>query len=211
MYKDTKRTQKNTMKSKMMSVNSLVLNNENPRIIKEAKFNKLVKSLTEFPQMLELRPVVVDEEMVVLGGNMRLRAAMHLGFKEVPVVVATGLTEEQKNEFIVKDNVSFGEWDWDMLADTWDQEALIEWGFEAYNFGASSNILNSFGDDEGVTPPSNEANAPKITDEGYVRWEIVIKEEDKKYLVSLLGNFARSENLSLGDAFMTIIKSFKHD
>jgi hypothetical protein len=210
MYKDTKRTQKNTMKSKMMSVNSLVLNNENPRIIKEAKFNKLVKSLTEFPQMLELRPVVVDEEMVVLGGNMRLRAAMHLGFKEVPVVVATGLTEEQKNEFIVKDNVSFGEWDWDMLADTWDQEALIEWGFEAYNFGASSNILNSFGD-EGVTPPSNEASAPKITDEGYVRWEIVIKEEDKKYLVSLLGNFARSENLSLGDAFMTIIKSFKHD
>jgi len=102
----------------------------NPRIIKDDKFKKLVKSIQEFPQMLELRPIVVDGNMVVLGGNMRLKACIAAGLKEVPIIVADQLTDAQKAEFIIKDNVGFGEWDWDLLANQWDVEALEDWGLE---------------------------------------------------------------------------------
>jgi ParB-like chromosome segregation protein Spo0J len=103
-------------------------NPKNPRLIKDDKFKKLVKSIQEFPQMLELRPIVVDENNIVLGGNMRLKACKEAGLKEVYIVKAEGLTEQQKDEFIVKDNVGFGEWDWDMLANEWDTELLNDWG-----------------------------------------------------------------------------------
>ena len=103
-------------------------NPKNPRLIKDDKFRKLVKSIQEFPQMLELRPIVVDENNIVLGGNMRLKACKEAGLKEVFIVKAEGLTELQKDEFIVKDNVGFGEWDWDMLANEWDSELLNDWG-----------------------------------------------------------------------------------
>jgi DNA modification methylase len=105
-------------------------NPKNPRLIKDDKFKKLVKSIQEFPQMLELRPIVVDENNIVLGGNMRLKACKEAGLKEVFIVKAEGLTELQKDEFIVKDNVGFGEWDWDMLANEWDTEKLDEWGLD---------------------------------------------------------------------------------
>jgi hypothetical protein len=103
-------------------------NPNNPRIIKNDKFKKLVKSIQEFPEMLKLRPIVVDENMIVLGGNMRLKASKDAGLKEVWIEVAEGLTEEQKKEFIVKDNVGFGEWEWDMLANEWEVEDLENWG-----------------------------------------------------------------------------------
>ena len=103
-------------------------NPNNPRIIKNDKFKKLVKSIQEFPEMLKLRPIVVDEDMIVLGGNMRLKASKDAGLKEVWIEVAEGLTEEQKKEFIVKDNVGFGEWDWDMLANEWNVLELMDWG-----------------------------------------------------------------------------------
>jgi len=103
-------------------------NPKNPRLIKDDKFRKLVKSIQEFPQMLELRPIVVDENNIVLGGNMRLKACKEAGLKEVYIVKADNLTEQQKDEFIVKDNVGFGEWDWDMLANEWDTELLNDWG-----------------------------------------------------------------------------------
>jgi ParB-like chromosome segregation protein Spo0J len=105
-------------------------NPKNPRLIKDDKFRKLVKSIQEFPQMLELRPIVVDENNIVLGGNMRLKACKEAGLKEVYIVKAEGLTELQKDEFIVKDNVGFGEWDWDMLANEWDAESLNDWGLD---------------------------------------------------------------------------------
>jgi ParB-like chromosome segregation protein Spo0J len=103
-------------------------NPKNPRLIKDDKFKKLVKSIQEFPQMLELRPIVVDENNIVLGGNMRLKACKEAGLKEVYIVKAEGLTELQKDEFIVKDNVGFGEWDWDMLANEWNDKDLKDWG-----------------------------------------------------------------------------------
>lgn len=107
-------------------------NPNNPRIIKNDKFKKLVKSIQEFPEMLKLRPIVVDEDMMVLGGNMRLKASKDAGLKEVWIEVAEGLTEEQKKEFIVKDNVGFGEWEWDMLANEWDSSQLEDWGLDVW-------------------------------------------------------------------------------
>ena len=105
-------------------------NESNPRVIRDDKFKKLVKSIQDFPEMLELRPIVVNEDMVVLGGNMRLKACIEAGLKEVPVIKASDLTQEQQKEFIIKDNVGFGEWDWDILANEWDAENLEDWGLD---------------------------------------------------------------------------------
>ena len=107
-------------------------NPSNPRIIKNDKFKKLVNSIKEFPEMLKLRPIVVDEDMMVLGGNMRLKASKDAGLKEVWIDIAEGLTEEQKKEFIVKDNVGFGEWEWDILANEWDSVQLADWGLDVW-------------------------------------------------------------------------------
>jgi DNA modification methylase len=102
----------------------------NPRLIKDDKFKKLVKSIKEFPEMLQLRPIIVDDNCVVLGGNMRLRACIEAGLKRVPIIKASTLTPEQQKRFIISDNVGFGEWDWDILANEWDQEELIDWGLD---------------------------------------------------------------------------------
>lgn len=114
-------------------------NPDNPRVIKDGKFQKLVKSITELPQMLELRPVVVNRDMIVLGGNMRLKACEAAGLTEVPVIFAENLTPEQEREFIIKDNSSFGEWDWDLLANEWDVEQLQDWGMDIGGFDLSPN------------------------------------------------------------------------
>ena len=116
------------MQVEKVKINEVKTNPKNPRLIKDDKFRKLVKSIEEFPQMLELRPIVVDENNIVLGGNMRLKACKEAGLKEVFIVRAEGLTELQKDEFIVKDNVGFGEWDWDILANEWDVEKIQDWG-----------------------------------------------------------------------------------
>jgi len=109
-------------------------NPKNPRIIKDDKFKKLVISITEFPQMLEKRPLVcftdIDGKYVVIGGNMRLKAAKEAGLKELPILLADDWTEEQKNEFIIKDNVGFGEWNWDELAEGWDTIKIEAWGLD---------------------------------------------------------------------------------
>ncbi len=118
------------MNTEIVKIEKVLPNPSNPRIIKDDKFKKLVKSIQEFPQMLDLRPIVVDANMVVLGGNMRLKACIAAGLKEVPIIVADQLTDAQKAEFIIKDNVGFGEWDWDLLANQWDVEALEDWGLE---------------------------------------------------------------------------------
>jgi DNA modification methylase len=113
-----------------VKINSIKTNPKNPRLIKDDKFKKLVNSIKEFPQMLELRPIVVDENNIILGGNMRHKACIEAGLKEVYIVQAKDLTELQKDEFIVKDNVGFGEWDWDILANEWDTEKLQDWGLD---------------------------------------------------------------------------------
>lgn len=115
------------------SINDIKINPNNPRIIKDDKFKKLVESIKSFPEMLDIRPIVVNKDMIILGGNMRYKASKEAGLKEVPVIVAD-FTEEQEREFLIKDNVSGGEWDWDMLANEWDIEELEEWGLETPSF-----------------------------------------------------------------------------
>jgi len=117
-----------------VDIKKVIPNKENPRIIKDLKFEKLVNSIKEFPQMLKLRPIVVNDEMVVLGGNMRLKACQEAGLKKVHIIKANDLSEEQQKEFIIKDNVGFGEWDWDILANEWDAEKLEEWGLDGFPF-----------------------------------------------------------------------------
>lgn len=109
-------------------------NPDNPRTVNKDKFAKLVKSIKELPQMLEIRPIVVNSNMVVLGGNMRLKACIEAGLSEVHIIKAENLTEEQQREFIIKDNVGFGEWDWDLLANEWDTQKLEDWGLEGFPF-----------------------------------------------------------------------------
>lgn len=122
------------MNSKEVNLSEIKSNPNNPRIIKDDKFYKLVESIKTFPRMLEIRPIVVNKDMVVLGGNMRLRACKEAGIKKVPVIFADDLTEEQQREFIIKDNVGFGEWDWAMIANEWDTNELTEWGLDIPDF-----------------------------------------------------------------------------
>ena len=130
-----------------MLINEIKPNPNNPRLIKDHKFKQLVKSIQDFPQMLELRPIIIDENNMVLGGNMRLKACLEAGLKDVPVKQAKDLTEEQKKEFIVKDNVGYGEWDWDALANEWDTELLTEWGLDLPDIDTEDTYIEAKEDD----------------------------------------------------------------
>lgn len=124
------------MKTEIVKITEVKNNPNNPRVIKDDKFTKLVNSIKEFPKMLEIRPIVVNDDMIVLGGNMRLKACKEAGLKEVPIIKASDLTEDEQRQFIIKDNVSGGEWDWEMLANEWDSEQLEDWGLDVPNFAA---------------------------------------------------------------------------
>lgn len=129
---------------KKFKINEIKLNPNNPRLIKDDKFEKLVKSIKEFPEMLDIRPIVVNKDMVILGGNMRFKACKAAGLKEIPVIVADKLTEEQQREFLIKDNTSGGEWDFEVLANEWDNEQLEDWGLDLVGFDIDSD---EFGED----------------------------------------------------------------
>jgi DNA modification methylase len=133
-------------------ISEIKLNPNNPRLIKDDKFEKLVKSIKEFPEMLYIRPIVVNSDMVILGGNMRFKACKEAGLKEIPVIVADNLTEEQQREFLIKDNTSGGEWDFEMLANEWDVEQLEEWGLDIPAF-ETDEVLEAEEDDFDGTPP----------------------------------------------------------
>lgn len=117
---------------KTVKITEVKVNPNNPRLIKDEKFKKLVQSVKDFPEMLNIRPIVVNKDMIILGGNMRFKACKEAGLKEVPIIVAD-LTEEQQREFLIKDNTSGGEWDWNILANEWDSEQLNEWGLDVPN------------------------------------------------------------------------------
>ena len=118
-----------------MKLNEIRPNPKNPRVLRDDKFQKLKKSIEDFPKMMELRPIVVDDEGVILGGNMRFRALQDIYGKngEIPdewVKRAADLTEDEKRQFVIKDNAAFGQWDWDVLANEWDADELAEWGID---------------------------------------------------------------------------------
>ena len=142
-------------------------NANNPRIIKDEKFKKLVKSIKEFPKMLQIRPIVVDENNVVLGGNMRLRACKEVGLKEVWIEKILDLTEEQKEQFIIKDNVGFGEWDWDILANKWDNLKLGEWGMDVWQPEKDIDLQDFFQEDNSESKEVSNKIILEYSEEDY--------------------------------------------
>lgn len=140
------------MNSKEVNLSEIKSNPNNPRIIKDDKFHKLVESIKTFPRMLEIRPIVVNKDMIVLGGNMRLKACKEAGIKKVPVIFADDLTEEQQREFIIKDNVGFGEWDWAMLVNEWNTDELTEWGLDVPDFAVPPTDEELIGQEKNKPP-----------------------------------------------------------
>jgi len=194
------------MKIELVKISSIKNNPNNPRIIKDDKFRKLVNSINEFPEMLKLRPIVVNEDNVVLGGNMRLKACLEAGLTEVYIIQASELTPEQQDEFIIKDNIGYGEWDWDNLANAWDAQQLQDWGLDVW---VSSN--DSLLEDDTEDIEETTSSAPKITDEGYSLFEIVMLHENKLELLDLLNQIKREFLFEkLEDSIMEIIRIYKN-
>jgi hypothetical protein len=141
---------------KPVKLSSIKPNPQNPRVIKDEKFKRLVQSIQGFPAMMAIRPIVVDENNIILAGNMRMKALQELGHKEVPaewVKKVDELTDEQKQEFMMKDNASSGEWDWDLLANNFEAEQLQAWNIDIPNWNVAGLNWNGQGEDvdEGLT------------------------------------------------------------
>jgi hypothetical protein len=201
-----KMTEKNAIiEVKVVKINDIKSNPNNPRIIKDAKFRKLVESIKSFPEMANVRPIVVNTDMIVLGGNMRLKAMKEAGWNEAPIQIVEWDEQKQK-EFVIKDNVGFGEWDWDDLANNWDEEELNDWALDVWVNKESDDLL-AFGEDT----EEETAKAPKITDEGYSLFEIIMLHENKVHLFDIL-NKVKKEFLfdKTEDALMEIIRVYEN-
>lgn len=140
---------------KEINIKEIKPNPNNPRVLKDDKFKKLVQSLKDFPEMANVRPIVVNTDMIVLGGNMRLRAMQEAGWKKAPVQIVDWTIEKQ-NEFIIKDNVGFGEWDWDVLANEWNESELTEWGLDIPNFNINNIDYSNKNEEINVDDFENE-------------------------------------------------------
>jgi ParB-like chromosome segregation protein Spo0J len=190
---------------KHVKISKVKPNPNNPRVIKDDKFRKLVKSIEEFPDMLNKRPLVVftdvDDKYVVLGGNMRLKALNELKYDKVPIIIADEWTAEQKNEFLIKDNVGFGEWEWDSLANEWDVEKLEDWGLNIPNF--TNEVDYSILDDEDLEDDLLEmANG--------VKKAIQIEFESEHYEQAYeLVKFWRQKEAYVGGMIMEFLKAEK--
>jgi DNA modification methylase len=136
---------------KIVKISEVKLNPNNPRLIKDDKFKKLVQSIKDFPEMLNIRPIVVNQDMIILGGNMRYKACKEAGLKEIPIII-TDLSEDKQREFLIKDNTSGGEWDWEVLANEWNSEELEAWGLDVPSFEVDE-VLEAEEDDFDTTPP----------------------------------------------------------
>lgn len=193
------------MEISKVKINEVKLNPNNPRVIKDDKFKKLVQSIKTFPEMLEIRPIVVNEDKVILGGNMRYKACKEAGLKEVYIIEASQLSEEQQREFIIKDNVGFGDWDWEYISQSdWDTEILEDWGLEVIGFDIDENELS----DEFTLPEGDKNNfgTMKFTLSNeqieFIKEKIgLIKKTNEFNSIDKMGN----EN-SNGNAIYTIIK-----
>lgn len=198
------------MKKTTLQIKDVKLNEANPRYIRGHKLEKLKKSLKEFPEMLGVRPIVVDEDNVVLGGNMRVRALLDLGHKEVEAYQVSGWSESQKREFLIKDNANFGEWDWDILANTWDQNLLSDWGLNV-DFG----IQDQFDLDE-LEPSEEESDGGeeghRLTDDEYSSWDIILRYDNKLKLIEALNLAKELHGIDkTEDALMIITLKYLED
>ena len=183
-----------------MKLSQLKSNPNNPRLIKDDKFKKLVQSIKDFHEMLDIRPIVVNQDMIILGGNMRYKACKEAGLKEVPIIIADSLTEEQQREFLIKDNVSGGEWDFEMLQG-WDNEELEQWGLDVPDF--TPDVDYSILDDEDVSEQLEDMTAG-------VKKAIQIEFEAEHYEEAYeLVKFWREREAYVGGMIMEYLKAEK--
>jgi hypothetical protein len=190
-----------------VKVSEIKPNLKNPRIIKDDKFQKLVNSIKEFPEMLEKRPLVcytdVDKKLVILGGNMRFKAAKELGIKELSVVLADDWTEEQKAQFLIKDNLGYGEWDWNIIANEWDETNLNDWGLDIPVFESPKDLDYSLLDDVDM---SNELSDMASNIKKAIQIEFEIEHYDE---ANELVKFWREQGLYIGGFIMEKLKEEK--
>jgi hypothetical protein len=177
------------MTKKLVNILEIKPNTDNPRIIKDHKFKKLVKSIKDFPEMLEKRPIVVDENMIVLGGNMRLKALLEAGVKDVWIDVAEGWTEEQKKEFIIKDNVGFGDWDWDILANEWEPHLLEDWALNLPGFDIDQETLT----DEFELPDGDKSPFQQMT--------FTLADEQAEQIKNAIADIKKTEEFKYAETF----------
>jgi hypothetical protein len=192
-----------------MKLKEIKPNPNNPRVLRDDKFQKLKQSITEFPKMLSLRPMVIDENNVVLGGNMRLRALQELGFNDIDeawVKRSSDLTEEEKKRFIIADNVAFGEWDWDTLANDWEVVDLEAWGLEIPQFDRPEDFNEDFTLPEGDKEPFQQMTFTLADEQATVLQNAIaeIKRTEEYKYCETMGN----EN-SNGNALYLIIKQWE--
>lgn len=190
---------------KKVSPSDLTILDDNPRQITESQFEKLKKSIKDFPEMLEIRRIVVADN-VVLAGNMRLRAAIDLGLKEVPVVDISKLSKKKQKEFVIKDNLQFGIWDWDILANGWDNQLLADWGMPVWELDLS-HIDNTRYEKEDDTPSLKGAR-----DVDFVAFELIMFHENKKLLIEVINKVKEKTGLqTMEHALMQIINTYNEN
>tara|TARA_R110001606_G_scaffold52768_1_gene130678 strand:+ start:944 stop:1531 length:588 start_codon:yes stop_codon:yes gene_type:complete len=192
------------MTIQQISITKVKGNSANPRIIKDHKFKQLVQSIKDFPEMLEIRPIVVNNNMEVLGGNMRLKACQDAGLKKIHIIKAEDLTPEQQKEFTIKDNVSFGEWDWDVLANQWESDSLNTWGMDVWN--AESDLFEL--DDDVET----EKIKPLGGDDDFSTFEMVMLHADKIVLTKVLQQIKEEQAFDNSyEALAYLAKSYNYN
>lgn len=192
------------IETKLYKISDIKPNPNNPRIIKDDKFLKLVNSIKEFPEMLKIRPIVINEDNIVLGGNMRLKACKEAKLKEIPVIMASELTEAQQREFIIKDNIGFGEWDFQDLAQNWNAEELETWGLDLPTFASEVDYSILDEDDissqlESMTNGVKKAIQIEFESEHYEEAYELIKfwREREAYVGGMIMEFLKKEKETL--------------
>ena len=192
------------MNSIKVKIEDVKPNPNNPRIITDDKFKKLVKSIREFPNMLDLRPIVVNDDMEVLGGNMRLRACKEAGLKEIPIIKADNLTPQQQREFIIKDNIGYGDWDWSVLDEQYDDNTLLDWGIELPEFNLDGLDYSVLDEDEEIIEGQLENM------KGSIRKAVQIEFEPEHYdEANELIRYWREQKLYIGGFLMEKLKEQK--
>ena len=199
------------MNSQIVPIGEIKKNPNNPRIIKDWKFDNLVQSIKDFPEMLDIRPIVVNSDNVVIGGNMRLRAAKEAGLKKIPIIVASTLSQAQQDEFMIKDNNNYGEWDWDKLANEWDSDKLkIEFHLDIpYAIRKMDDML--LGLDE-LNQEEEVNKRPSRMDDDYTVFDMIVRVTTKKAIIEVLNKVKNEMQLtSMEEALLHIIKKYTNE
>ena len=191
------------METILLPINKIKNNPNNPRIIRDDKFKKLVRSIKDFPEMLKIRPIVINKEFIVLGGNMRLKACKEAGLKNVSIIQASQLTEEQQKEFIVKDNVGFGDWDLEELS-SWNIEKLDDWGIDKFRFEEEEEIDYSILDDTNIDSDVEDMRQG-VKKAIQIPFELSDYEEAQE-----IYKFWREKDAYVGKMFIDFLKSEKN-